>query len=308
MKKRILSLLLAALLALTFTACADKSAAETGALPTADRAGNAITPPEKVDTVIAMAPSIVEVLVDLGLGDKIVAVDSNSKDLPGIPEDVKVFDMMNPDAEQMASLAPDLVLASGMSQAGDSDDPYKPLRDAGVCTAYIPTSDTIEGIKNDVQFIADLTNTSEKGRELTGAMQAEIDRITAIGKTITDKKTVYFEVAAAPYIYSFGSGVYLNEMLELIGAENVFSGQTGWMSVTPEAAVQADADVILTNVDYIDDPVSEIKARDGWGDMKAVKNGDIYFINSHASSVPNHNIVKAMLEIAKAVYPEQYNQ
>jgi len=42
------------------------------------------------------------------------------------------------------------------------------------------------------------------------------------GTAIENKKTVYFELAAAPNLYSFGKGVFLNEMIEIIGAVKCF--------------------------------------------------------------------------------------
>ena len=40
--------------------------------------------------------------------------------------------------------------------------------------------------------------------------------------------------------------------------------------------------------------------------MKAVKDKQVYYIDNIASSIPNHNIVKALKEMAKAVYPDKY--
>ena len=125
-------------------------------------------------------------------------------------------------------------------------------------------------------------------------MQAEIDAIAAIGETVTDRKTVYFEISAAPYCYSFGEGVFLNEMIDLIGAENVLAGQEGWLSVEEESVVSANPDVILTNVNYIEDPVGEILARPGWEGVTAVQNGGVCTIDNKTSSLPNENIVQAV--------------
>ena len=137
-------------------------------------------------------------------------------------------------------------------------------------------------------------------------MQNEIDAIAAIGKTITDKKSVLFEIAAAPSIYSFGKNTFLQEMLEIIGAENILADQESWVSVTEEAAVGANPDVILTNVNYIEDPVGEIKGRSGWENVNAVKDGQVYVIDNGASSLPNQHIVDALKQMAKAIYPQQY--
>jgi len=100
--------------------------------------------------------------------------------------------------------------------------------------------------------------------------------------------------------------VFLNEMIELIGAENVFADQQSWIAVTQEAALSANPDVILTNVSYIPNPVDEIKTRDGWDAVKAVKDGNVIYIDNMSSSLPNQGIVKALHEMAKAVYPDKY--
>ena len=117
---------------------------------------------------------------------------------------------------------------------------------------------------------------------------------------------MYFEISAAPYCYSFGEGVFLNEMIDLIGAENVLAGQEGWLSVEEESVVSANPDVILTNVNYIEDPVGEILARPGWEGVTAVQNGGVHTIDNKTSSLPNENIVQALKEMAKAVYPDLY--
>ena len=53
-----------------------------------DPAGNEITIPEDIEAIISMAPSITEVLVDLGYKDKIIAADTQSKILEILPEDL----------------------------------------------------------------------------------------------------------------------------------------------------------------------------------------------------------------------------
>lgn len=145
-----------------------------------------------------------------------------------------------------------------------------------------------------------------EGQAIADEMQGKIDALAAIGTGITDKKTVLFEISALPYIYSFGSGTFLHEMIELLGAKNVLGDQFSWISVTEESAVAANPDVILTSVNYIEDSVGEILSRPGWNNVTAVANKDVYYIDNGASSLPNHHIVDAMIEMALALYPEAY--
>ena len=53
-------------------------------------------------------------------------------------------------------------------------------------------------------------------------MKSQINEIAEKAKNIKDKKKVYFEIGPAPNLYSFGNSTFLNEMIELIGAENIF--------------------------------------------------------------------------------------
>ena len=274
MKKtqKALSLVLAVVLVLGLAACGGTSASDSAPRTLTDPSGAEISVPEEIGTVAVLAPSLAETVAALGHGEQIVAYDSSSLGLEGLPAEALVLDLSDPDMEQLTALKPDLLLVTNMSLYDQED----------------------------------LFGEEEKGRELVDSMQAEVDRLAAIGATVTEKKSVYFEISAAPYLYSFGSGVFLDEMLDLIGAENILGAEEGWLSVTEETVVAADPDVILTNVNYIDDPVGEILARPGWEAVTAVKNGAVYSIDNMASSLPDHNVVKAMRQMAQAIYPELY--
>lgn len=317
--KKLLSLILALALAASAAGCAAQPASGSASAsapssavsapaaekPATDPSGAAVEIPDEIGSVVVLAPSIAETLVALGCGDVIVGYDAQSVGLEGLPADVPTFDLMQPDMEQLAALKPDVLFVSNMTLY-DQTSPYQQLMDLGVCVLCVPTADSIAAIQEDIAFIAAAMGKSAEGDALLADMQAELDRIAAIGATVTDKKTVYFEISAAPSMYSFGTGVFLNEMIELIGAENVLADQQGWLPVEAETIVAADPDVILTNVNYIDDPVAEILGRSGWEGMSAVKNAQVFAIDNMASSLSNQNIVKALDQMAQAVYPDLF--
>ena len=277
------------------------------AAPSVDRAGEPIRLPGTVERIVSMAPSTTRVLTDLGLGDKLLAVDTYSAgyqpELAALPQ----FDMMTPDAEQLAALQPDVIFITGMSLAG-GDNPYQALIDLGIAVVQIPSSSSIDDIQKDVLFIGECVGAREGAQALVDEMQAAIDGIAAIGASVTQKKRVAVEVAALPYLCYAGGNTYLDEMLRLIGAENAYGDSEPWASVTEEAAVAANPDVILTCISYLDDPVGEIMAREGWGEVSAIKNGQVYRLDDESSNQPNHRIVIALREMAEAVYPEVYDE
>lgn len=272
-----------------------------------DRYGQEITRPQKVERIISTAPSNTEILVALGLGDNLVAVDSYSEDIEGINSLAEYLDLVTPDAETVISLQPDLIITSGINSVGNVENSYSVFEDSGIMVVDVPTSGSIEDIYADIAFIADLTGTVEEGNRVIQNMQKEISDIAAIGKTIENPKTVYFEIGSAPSLYSFGNGTYLNEMIDIIGAANIFGNEEGWISPSEEAVIEANPDVILTNDAYVQDSVQAIYSRAGWESIVAVQNQAIYKIDTNASARPTHNIVTALKQMAKAVYPDAYS-
>ncbi|MFI3116110.1 MAG: ABC transporter substrate-binding protein [Clostridia bacterium] len=304
--KKIKLLFLAMLIATTLVACGDDS------VDTAQNAGQNNNQQENLDIlddniitdqkIVSLAPSITEILVEFGFKDNIVGADYYSISDFNLT-DVQEFDMMALNAENIVTLKPDIIFLSDMS-AGGGDDPLAVLSGMGIEIHSVATPQSIDEIYTYIEFIGDCMDTSSDN--LVSNLKAEIEEFRTIGDTITDKKTVLFEISAVPYIYSFGEGVYMHEMIEIIGATNVLADQTGWLPVEEESAIKLNPDVIVTNVNYLDDSVAEILGRIGWENVTAVQNQDVYYIDNSASSYGNHNIIVAISELAKAIYPDFY--
>ena len=312
-KKKFLAVLIAIVMVLSLAACGGSGSGSGGggsqpdaSVPTQDREGNDISIPEKVERIVSLAPATTQILESVGKMDQVVGVDTQTPFYVSGVDSLPQFDMMEPDIEAIAALEPDIVFTTGMSYI--EGDPYSALIELGICVVVIPSSNSLEGVKEDILFTAACVGETEKAQAIVDEMQKDLDEIAEIGKTITEKKTVAFEISALPYIYSTGKGTFIDEMITLIGAENVYGDQESWIPVAEEDAVAADPDVILTSVNYLPDAVGEIMGRPGWEEVKAVKNGEVYYIDNASSSLPNQYVVKALLEMAKAVYPEYYGE
>lgn len=308
-KTRLTAFLLGMLL-LVLTACGKETTVPQSAeasFPTTDPSGASIVIPDQVDSVVALAPSICETLVALGVEEKITGYDLQSVGIAGLPENVPTFDTVNPDVEQLTALAPDMLLVSNLSLY-DQEAPYQPLIDAGVCVICVPTSESVEGVRSDIRFLAAALGVPEEGERVVEEMDAALTQVSDLVSGIPEeeRKSVYFEISPAPYLYSCGSGTYLHELIELAGGRNVLADQSGWLSVEGETVVAANPDVIFTNVNYTDAPVEEILGREGWMGVSAVQNKEVYYIDNMASSLPDQNIVKAVEQMAKALYPERF--
>jgi iron complex transport system substrate-binding protein len=259
--------------------------------------------------IISSAPSNTEIIAGLGLAERLIAADAYSKGIEGVRPDLPEVDFFYPDVEAVIGLEPDIIITSEINNFGAADSPFKPLVDMGIKVVQIPTSTSLEGICGDILAIAGALGVQERGRELAGSLRAEINKIAGTGKTIKDKdkKKVYFEVAPAPGMVTLGSGTYINEMIETIGAVNIFSDQKGWFTPSGEAILERDPDVILTMaMTGSPDPAAELRNREGFETIGAVRENRIYAIDADSAGRPSQNIMTAFWQMARAVYPDLY--
>lgn len=272
-------------------------------LPTQDRAGIDFVVPDNMEAIVSLAPSITMTLIDLGLEDRIVAMDTQSAWIVGNPNDLPVFDMMEVEVESLIELDPDFVFATGITMMDSEDnDPFGPLRELGIGVAYIPSANSMEGIQEDLRFMAVVTGTEDVAEQLIAEMDRELEEIAALVADSDVTPTVYFEIAPAPEMFSFGSGVFSNELIELAGGVNVFADQEGWLPVEAESVVDANPDVIFTSVNFIENPMDEIMDRPGWEAMSAISNGRVYFVDSNDTSIPTHRIVAGIRAMAEYLH------
>jgi len=299
LRNKFLSLIFIVIIAMTtLISCANKTTTMT------DREGNSFNLTKRINTIISTAPSNTEILVGLGLSDKLIAIDKYSTDIDGVNKDLPKIDFKNPDAETLVGLKPDIIIASGHNKTGN-EDPFAVVKEAGIPIVYIPTSSSIEDLYADINFIAEITETKPKGDEIVNDMKNEIKSIKKISDTITNKKDVYFEIGSTSALYSFGNNTFLNEIIAIVGAKNIFADENSWISPSAEAIVKANPDVILTN-EPTKNAVDNIKTREGFKDINAVKENNVFAIDNNSSSRPSQNIIKALKQIAKAIYPEKY--
>jgi len=273
-----------------------------------DRTGRTVKIKNQINRVISTAPSNTEIIIDIGQAHKLVAVDKHSANIEGIPENLQgnlpLLDFFFPDAETIINLAPDLIIASGHNPTGSGEDPFRILHEMGIPVVYISMSKSIQDIYLDIAFIAELLQAKTEGEALMNLMQTQIDEIAYSAENVKNKKTVYFEISAAPYMMTFGNESYIDDMISVIGAINVFGKERWLVQPDAETVINRNPDFILTNINYIDDPIAEIKNRPGFNHINAVRNNRIFLIDTDSSVRPSARIVLAMRQMQEAIYPE----
>jgi len=250
--------------------------------------------------IISAAPSNTEIITALGMADRLIAVDRYSAGIPGVPGGLPEIDFFYPDTEAIIGLEPDLIIANEINSFGVADNPFKLLGDMGINVLDIPTSVSIDGICNDIITIAEVLGVKERGEALVASMKEEIARIAAAAEA-PEKKTVYFEISGPPFMYSFGRGNYLNEMIEIAGGRNIFDDQNNWFSPSAEEIITRNPDIIFTMNYSWEDTVAEIKSRMAFETITAIKENRVYAIDENSASRPSQNIMLALRQMAQGI-------
>ena len=258
---------------------------------------------EKVpETVVSLQPSNTEILFALGDGDKVTGVTEYDY----YPEEAKdierVSDSMTVNTEAVLSLDPDAVFAY---TTGDEEN-LKVLEDAGIPVFVIESASSIEDVYGDIGQIAAVMGKEEKGEELIKNIKEQVQGVKDKTATLSKQEKVYFEISPSPDIFTAGSDTFQQDLLLNAGIDNIFADETGWIKASEEEIVKRNPSIILTTVNYIENPVAEIKSRSSWANIEAIKNDKVYQLDADVMSRPGPRIGEAIELAAKTVYPELF--
>ncbi len=259
---------------------------------------NKVTINSKPWKIISLAPSHTEILYKLGLGSKIVGVDSYSD----YPEDAKnkekVGDALSLNVERIIELSPDLVIQYG---EGD-EDVNKTIREAGIALlSYEPES--IDQVIELIKQLGEITDTKKNAKMETIIMESKRDYILDTLKD-AEKVKVFYEVWNEP-LMTCGPGTFLNELITLAGGENIAKdAQEGYPIFDLEQLLEKNPDVYLSAADSEDKTVESIKNREGYEAINAVINDRVYLLEPNIISRPGPRIVDGLEIIAKALHPD----
>lgn len=266
-----------------------------------DSRGKEVTFTKAPEKIISLLPSDTEIIYALGMGDKVIAVDTYSN-YPSEATKKKQLDSggkMN--IEAIIGLKPDLVILGQMAQTVDQ---FKQLEDAGikvVVTEAINIADTYKII----DMMGKTLNRGTKATEIINGMKSDFTALKEQVKNNPPKK-VYIEISPLQYkLWSCGKGTFQDELLTMIGATNIFSDITSWKEVSEEQVLSRNPEIIITTVGPmygVDDPIKEIKDRANWNKIDAVKNGKVFVTDSDAIQRPGPRLAIAAKDLVKLIY------
>ena len=298
MSKKILALLLAALL--TLAACC--AMAESASVTITDMYGREVSLDAPATRIVALTAADCEILCALGCEDALVGRGEYC-DYPESILDVPVVQSgAETNIEEILALAPQVVLMGDMAQ---SLEQVEQLEQNGV-RVVISDANDIAGTYTAIRMTGALMGRDEAAEAIIADMQQTFDAIAA--KAADSGKTVYFEVSPLAWgLWTAGANTFMDELATICGLTNAFADVDGWAAISEEQVLARDPDCIVTIAMYFGEgetPVEEILGREGWQGMKAVQSGSVYNADSNAVSRPGPRLKDAAVDLYEFISGE----
>lgn len=264
-----------------------------------DDRGEEITIPAQPERIVVAGTTLyIEILLDIGAGERIVGVASspdNPPEVAGLPE---IGPSYSPSIETILSLEPDLVLGAWGAVRDQLEAAGITVLTVGRPGGYIASvPDILAAIRTVGTAVGDLP----QAERLIGQIAEEIVEVEGrvLGLEPVRAAFLYMSAPDTPP-YASGSGSIENELILRAGGVNVFSDVQGFPQVSLEEVLARGPEVIFTDPAQVDNILNSGLLRS----VAAVRDGKVYGIK--ASATVSTRVGETLKRMARLLHPEAF--
>ena len=291
MKKFVSMIALLAAVLLVFAACGE-SQKEPAAIKLNDMLDREVQLGAYAKRIVALQPSDCEILYSLGAGDTLVGRGEYCNYPEEILDVPAVHSGGETNIEQIIALNPDVVIMSKMSQTPEQ---VEAIENAGI-PVFVSDAQDIASIYVAIEKLGLIAGKQDEAASVISDMKAAFDDIRVKSQAQSTYKTVYFETSPLEWgLWTAGKDTFMQEICDLLCVKNIFDDVSGWVQVSAEQVIDRNPDYIVTTAMYFGTgllPDEEIKSREGWQDIAAIKNGKVLGAIGDELTIPSVRLVK----------------
>jgi iron complex transport system substrate-binding protein len=261
-----------------------------------DELGRTVEVPDHPHRVVCLIPNVADIVYSLGAGADVVAISDFTKYPKEALDKPSIGLPLNPSMETIVALHADLALGTGdlntLEFAGQ-------LERLGI-PVFMVDPHGIEGIYAAILSIGSALNREPDAKTLVARLRTRVDTVKArvSGKP---RVRVFMAIWYDP-VMTIGKCAFISELIEAAGARSVTDDiAQEWPEVSIETVVSRQPDALLFASGSGITP-EELKARPGWEDLKAVREGRIYYIDDRVQ-YPSPIAFDALEDLAKQFHP-----
>jgi len=226
--------------------------------------------------IISLSTTHTEIIQSLEAQDTLIAVDAFSEvDFP-----VERIDAYTVTAEELAPLNPDMVIV-----AFDFNGIVDGLESQEINYVLLPPAKNFEDVYSQISTIGEIVNKKGAASSKVRDMKLEINRI--LDDANYENVSVYHEIGYSYGIYSVNSDSLIGEIYNELGVVNIANSEedpfgSGYPALSEEMVIESNPDyIVVGHSDYLN---KDLSIREGWGNISAVENSNVYFLDDTLAS------------------------
>jgi iron complex transport system substrate-binding protein len=265
--------------------------------------------------IISLSPSVTEILYGIDAFDQVIAVSSYCEYPPEVESLPRVGGWTDTNLEQVLSLAPDLVILTGVDAQAPLMEPK--LTALGIETLAVG-SQSLDDIFGAIMTIGEAVGKAPNAEALVSQMRRELEAIRVKTQGLPRPK-VLVVVDRLPGtlrdMYIATGESYLTELIEIAGGEPIRpEAPHNYMNLSTEALVVFNPEVIFDMVQALTKPtvVGGGKFAENpvevWNaiDVRAVEQERVYHLTDKRHVHPSQFAIGTVREFARRLHPEVF--
>jgi iron complex transport system substrate-binding protein len=269
-----------------------------------DQVGRKVVVPDDPQRVISLAPSITEIIYDLGEEKRLQGVTKYS-DYPAQAKALpKVGTYVHLDLERIVALKPDLCIST---KDGNPKHVIEKISRLGI-PVYAINPRSLEQTMDTITQIGSLLNAQEAAARLVSGMQQRITRVQSLVAQVNNRPRVFFQIDAEPLV-SAGNNTFIHELIELAGGINTAAGNDPYPRYSWEDILVLQPDIVI-----ISSMAGGLDSEDllgiwkKWSQLKAVLNEQVFVVDAGMFDRTTPRLVAGLETIAEIIHPELFKQ
>lgn len=269
-----------------------------------DQLGREIRVPDDPRRVIALAPSITEIIFALGRQERLIGVTQYSNYPAEAATRPKVGSYVRLDLERIVALNPDLCIAIKDGNPKETIDRLQSLD----IPVFAVNPHNLESMLQTIQKVGDILNASQKATTLVADMRSRIQRVETLVSKTAHRPRVFIQIGISP-IVSAGSNTFIDELINRAGGINVAAGPSTYPHFSREQVLALTPDVLI--ITSMARSGGYEKAKADWSrlaDMPAVRQKRIHTVDSDLFDRPSPRLLEALEILTRLLHPELFKE
>ena len=267
-----------------------------------DQLGREIRVPDDPKRIIALAPSITEIIFALGQQDRLKGTTQFSNYPAEAAKLPKVGSYVRLDLERIVALSPDLCIAIKDGNPKETVDRLQSLN----IPVFAANPHNLESMMQTIQKIGDILNASAKAKTLVADMRSRVQQVDALVSRIDRRPRVFIQIGISPII-SAGSNTFIHELIVRAGGINVAAGNRAYPHFSREQVLALAPEVLI--ITSMSRSGAFEKAKADWNrlaDMPAVRDERIYTVDSDVFDRPSPRLLDALEILTRLLHPNLF--